>query len=199
MDKTGNPLPPIVRNMITSGMDEKHDIETMRKVMLLNSLSITGVIFMIPLGIVAFVQGNSPLGFIDHFASLIMILNILYLRRSRNYQIACYVGIVITGVLYLYLLATGGVNNTAHVWYYTFPLVSSFLLGSKRGAIATIFLLMLAIIFFAVNFDLPYLTHYSKDFIIRFIPSFIIVFIFSYAFEYFREKAQEKLTSKKMN
>ena len=42
----------------------------------------------------------------------------------------------------------------------------------------------------------PYLTHYSKDFIIRFIPSFIVVFIFSYAFEYFREKAETKLTSK---
>ncbi|MBT8490194.1 MAG: response regulator [Deltaproteobacteria bacterium] len=196
MDKIENRLSPIVRNIITSGMDEKHDIETMRKVMLLNSISITGVIFMVPLGIVAFVQGNSPLGFIDHFVSLILILNILYLRRSKNYQIACYVGIVITGILYLYLLATGGVNNTAHVWYYTFPLVSSFLLGSKRGAVATILLLMLAIIFFAVNFDLPYLTHYSKDFIIRFIPSFIVVFIFSYAFEYFREKAQEKLTAK---
>jgi len=141
MDKMENCLSPIVRNVITSGLGEKHDIETMRKVMLLNSISITGVIFMIPLGIVAFVQGNFPLGFIDHFASLILVLNILYLRRSKNYQIACYVGIVITGILYLYLLVTGGVNNTAHVWYYTFPLVSSFLLGSKKGAVATILLL----------------------------------------------------------
>ena len=89
MDKRGNRLSPMVRNIITSGMAEKHNVETMRKVMLLNVISITGVIFLVPLGIVAYVQGNSPLGFIDHFAALILILNLLYLRRSGNYQFAC--------------------------------------------------------------------------------------------------------------
>jgi len=186
----------MVSDIITSGMGEKHHIETMRKVMLLSIISITGIIFLVPLGIVAFIQGNFPLGFIDHFAALILIFNLLYLRRSENYQFACFFGIAIAGILYFYLLVTGGVNNTAHVWYYTFPLFSSFLLGSKKGAVATILLLFLAIIFFAVDFDSPYLTHYSKDFIIRFIPSFIVVFIYSYAFEYFREQAEEELTSK---
>jgi len=196
MDKRGNRLSLMVRNIITSGMGEKYDIETMRKVMLLNSISIIGVIFMVPLGIVALVQGNSPLGIFDHITALILILNILYLRRSENYQFACSSGIAIAGILYFYLLATGGVNNTAHVWYYTFPLFSSFLLGSKKGAAATILLLILAILFFAVDFDSPYLTNYSRDFIIRFIPSFFLVFVFSYAFEYFREKAEGNLTSK---
>ncbi|MDY6791242.1 MAG: response regulator, partial [Thermodesulfobacteriota bacterium] len=118
------------------------------------------------------------------------------LNWGENYQFACVFGIATAGILFFYLLATGGVNNTAHLWYYTFPLFSSFLLGSKKGAAATMLLLLLAIIFFAADVDLPYLTHYSKDFIIRFIPSFIVVFIFSFAFEYFRETAEEKLTSK---
>jgi signal transduction histidine kinase len=196
MDKRENRLFPMVRNIITSGMGEKYNIEIMRKVMLLNVISITGVIFLVSLGIVAYVQGNFPLGFFDHLAALTLTLNLLYLRKSENYQVACTFGIAITGILYFYLLATGGVNNTAHVWYYTFPLISSFLLGSKKGAVATILLLILAIIFFAVDFDSPYLTHYSKDFIIRFIPSFFLVFIFSYAFEYFREKAEGSLSSK---
>jgi two-component system, cell cycle sensor histidine kinase and response regulator CckA len=196
MDKRENHLSLMVRNIITSGMGEKYNIETMRKVMLLNVISITGVIFMVPLGIVAFVQGNFPLGSIDNLAALVLMLLLLYLRRNGNYEIACFYGIAITGTLYFYLLVTGGVNNTAHVWYYTFPLISSFLLGSKKGAGATILLLILAIIFFAVDFDSPYLTHYSKDFIIRFIPSFFLVFVFSYAFEYFREKAEGNLTSK---
>ena len=155
MDKKENRLSLRVRNIITSGMGEKHNIDTMRKVMLLNSISITGVIFIVSLGIVAFVQGNFPLGFIDHIAALILILNMLYLRRSKNYQFACYFGIAITGLLYFYLLATGGVNNTAHVWYFTFPLASSFLLGAKKGIVATMLLLILAIIFFAVDFDSP--------------------------------------------
>jgi signal transduction histidine kinase len=177
-------------------MAEKYHIETMRKVMLLNVISIIGVIFMVSLGIVAYVQENFPLGFFDHITAFILLLNVSYLRRSGNDHFACLLGVGITGLLYFYLLATGGVNNTAHVWYFTFPLFSSFLLGSKKGAVATILLLLLAIIFFAVDFDLPYLTHYSKDFIIRFIPSFFLILTFSYAFEYFREKAERNLTSK---
>ena len=177
-------------------MDEKHNFETMRKVMLLNVISITGVIFLVPLVIVAYVQKNLALGFFDHSVALILIINLLYLRKSENYQLACFLGIAIAGILYFYLLVTGGVNNTAHVWYFTFPLFSSFLLGSKKGAVATIILFFLAIIFFTVEPHSPYLTKYSRDFIIRFIPSFFVVFIFSYAFEFFREKAQENLTSK---
>jgi len=186
----------MAENIITSGMGKRYNIETMRKVMLLNVISITGVIFLVPLGIVAYFQGNLPLGFFDLLTALILILNILYLRRSENYQFTCFFGITIAGILYFYLLITGGVNNTAHVWYYTFPLFSSFLLSSKKGTVATILLLVLAVIFFAFDFESPYLTNNSKDFIIRFIPSFIVVFIFSYAFEYFRETAEGNITSK---
>ncbi len=196
MESIENRLSPMFRNIMTSGMEGKYDIGTIHKVRLLNFISITAVIFLIPLGIVAFVQGNSTLGLFDHFAVLIVILNFFYLRRSENCSFACIIGIAIIIILYAYLLATGGVNNTAQLWYYTFPLGASFLLGSKKGAIATSILLIFAIIFFAVDFDSPYLTHYSKDFIIRFIPSFIVVFIFSYVFEYFRETTASKLTAK---
>ena len=115
MDKKENRLSPIVRNIITSGMGKKYNIGTMRKVMLLNIISITGVSYLVPFGIVAYVQGNLPLGFSDHFTALILILNLLYLRRSENYQFTCSFGTAITGLLYFYLLVTGGVNNTAHV------------------------------------------------------------------------------------
>lgn len=117
MDKRKKSLSYTVKNIITSGMGEKYNIETMRKVMLLNVISITGVIFLVPLGIVAFVQGNSTLGYIDQFAALVLMLNLLYLSRSHNYQSACFFGITIAGILYFYLLVTGGVNNTASLWY----------------------------------------------------------------------------------
>ncbi len=196
MDKRENRLFSMLRNIITSGMGEKYTIETIRKVMLTNVVGITGVFFLVPLGIVAFVQGNIPLGLFDCCTALILTFHILYLRKSHNYQLAYFFGISLAGILCFYLLVTGGVNNTAHVWYYTFPLMALFLLGSKKGAVATILLLILAIIFFAVDFDFPYVTHYSKDFKLRFIPSFIVVFIFSFTFEYLRETAEEKLTSK---
>jgi signal transduction histidine kinase/CheY-like chemotaxis protein len=197
MDIKLNRAHPLVKNILNSGMGEEYNIEIIRKVMLTNVIGIIAFIYLLPLGTLAFVQENYPLGIMDHSVALILLLNIFYLRKSHNYQFACSFCIAIAGILFFYLLATGGVNNTAHLWYYTFPLISSFLLGSKKGAVATIILLIFAIIFFAADFDTPYLTHYSKDFIIRFIPSFILVFVYSCAFEYFREKAEENLLSKK--
>jgi signal transduction histidine kinase/CheY-like chemotaxis protein len=177
-------------------MDETDAVTTLHRVMLLNFISITFLVFTIPLGVVAYLQGNLPLGLMDHTVALIVLLNTLYLRRSANHRLACLIGVTITMVLYGYLLVTGGVNNTAHLWYYTFPLGSSFLLGAKRGAAATLILLLFALTFFALDLDAPHLARYSLDFIIRFIPSFIVVIIFSFGFEFFRETAETKLLAK---
>jgi len=187
-----NHLSPLWRNFLTSGMDEKENIEAMGRVMLINVISSTGVIFLIPFGMMAFFQGNSLLGMMDCFVAVILLLNFLYLRKSHNFQFACLFGMTVVGGLFFALLVTGGVNNTAVLWYYTFPLISSFLLGSKKGALATFILLFLAILFFVLDLDAPFLAHYSKNFILRFIPSFIVVYIYAYAFEYLREQATGK-------
>lgn len=196
MNRNENRLYSIVENLISSGMSRNHDIEIMRKVRLSNIISLIGILFLAPFGIVASIQGNLNLGLLDFFAALVLISLMIYLRKSQNYQFASILGISLTGLLFFYLLITGGINNTAFVWYYTFPLVASFLLGSKKGAIGAALLLVFAIIFFVANSNLPYLTHYSEDFLIRFIPSFVVVSIYSYAFEYFREKTQRDLTAK---
>ncbi len=96
MAKKENRLSPLFRNILTSGMYERYNVEIMHKVMLLNFISITCIIFIVPLGIVAYVQGDSLLGFSDHFVALILILNLFYLRRSENYQFACFFGIMRT-------------------------------------------------------------------------------------------------------
>ena len=88
-----------------------------------------------------------------------------------------------------YLLFTGGVNNTAHVWYFTFPLIASFILGSRPGLAATLVMLVPAVAFFMWENPPSPFTNYSRDFKLRFIPSFLVVTAFAYFFERTREKA----------
>jgi len=171
----------------------------MGKVILINLISLQGIIILLPLGLIAFIGGNYLLGLIDYLAGLTLILNIIYLRKSHQCQRACLIGTSISGGLFLFLLVTGGVGNTGILWYYTFPLFAAFLMGSKRGAIATMLLFIPAVLFFVLEgrvWNAPFITHYPLDFVIRFIPSFIAVFICAYAFEYFRELAQSELTEK---
>ncbi len=183
-------------NIITSGTHNAGGIEVTRRVILINIISAIGIINLILLGIVARTQQNYTLWLLDHSTAIILFLNLVYLRRTGNYRLVCYVGIVFTSLLYYYLIFTGGVNNTAHVWYYTYPLIASFLLGSRKGAIASLIQLFPVLLFFSLD-NLPEIfTTYSWDFKIRFVPSFIVVASFSYASERMREVTQKKLETR---
>jgi signal transduction histidine kinase len=186
----------LVKNIIASGMYEKHDIEINRKVIMINLLSIIGIINLISLGIVALVRDNNTLGAFALFVAGILIINLLYLRKSGNHIFACYFGITFAAALFFYLFITGGPKGTGHLWYYTFPLFAAFVLGSKQGAVVTLVLFFAAILFLATDNVLPGFATYSLEFKVRFILSFSVVFAYSYLFENIREKTQQKLTWK---
>jgi signal transduction histidine kinase len=151
-----------------------------------------GIIFLLLLGTTAFIQKNILVGTADSAVALILLFNLIHLRKKHNYTMASIFGITVVALLFIYLFAKGENNNTAHLWYYTFPLFSFFLLGSKRGAIATLMILTMPVALFLFDKRLPFLAQYSFDFKMRFIPSFLVVVIFSYAFENIREKTQKQ-------
>jgi PAS domain S-box-containing protein len=185
-----------IQNIVTSGRDEIFGIEVKRKTILINIICIIGILNLIPLGILAFIQNNLTLGFFDLIVAAVLI-TILYCLRITGYHIFfSYFGVSFAGALYVYLFATGGVYNTGHLWMYTFPLFTSFLLGSKRGAIVTSNLFALAILIFLIEDYSPIITTYSKYFKIRFITSFFVVFALSFFYEHIREKTQQQLAQK---
>jgi len=185
-----------VKNIITSGLGENTDIEIMRKTIMINIMCITGIVNLIPLGTIVFIEGNLAIGFCNFTLALVLTVLIFYLRRGGSLLTASYIGICFCASLYVYLFLTGGVSNAGFVWYYTFPLFASFLLGSKRGAIATVLMLLIVVLVFITDYDSPYLMNYAFDFKVRFISSFLIVFAYTYLFESTREKAQQKLLQK---
>jgi two-component system cell cycle sensor histidine kinase/response regulator CckA len=191
-----NRIKELMKDFVSSGTHDDYDVETARKIMMINVVSVIGIINLVPLGTLAFTQGNAPLGFLDFVLASVLIVNLLYLRSSKNYVVSSYLGISFAGFLFVYLFVTGGQNNTGHLWYFTFPLFASFLLGSKRGAVASVVLLLPVIWLFATPEPSPSLSVYPTDFQVRFIPSFLVVLGYSYAFENIREKTQHKLTLK---
>ena len=186
----------LVKNIITGVIYEKHDNEINRKVIMINLISIIGVMALIPLGIVALGQDNNILGAFDLSVAGLILISLLYLRKSGNLIFACYIGISFTAALFFYLFVTGGPKGTGHLWYYTFPLLAAFILGSKQGAVVTLVLFFAAILFLATDNVLSGFATYSLEFKVRFIFSFSIVFGYSYLFENMREKTQQKFTWK---
>jgi PAS domain S-box-containing protein len=186
----------LVQNVITSGMDQEYEIEITRKIIMINLISIIGVINLIPLGIAAFFQDNNTLGVFDLFVAGLIFINLIYLRKSQHLIIASYIGISFTALLFFYLFVPGGIKGTGHLWFFTFPLFAAFLLGSKQGAIFTSVLFFAAVLFFATDSVWSGFATYAVEFKVRFILSFSVVFAYAYLFENIREKIQQKLTSK---
>jgi len=68
-----NNIKQLIQNIITSGMDNKYDIELKRRTILINIIGIIGIINLIPLGILSIIQGSTTLGFCDLFVGLVLI------------------------------------------------------------------------------------------------------------------------------
>jgi diguanylate cyclase (GGDEF)-like protein/PAS domain S-box-containing protein len=128
------------------------------------------------------------------FLASILIGNILHARRYQHYTFNIYLGISLVAVYFVYMFLTGGVNRSgAFIWYYTFPLMSFFILGSKRGAAATILVVLPVIGLFLLKNPPSFFVNYSVDFKIRFISSFFLVFVLSFLFEYSQERNRQEL------
>lgn len=186
-----------IRNFTNGSREVNIDVEIKRKTILVYVISLIGIMALIPLGILSFVEDNRTLGYFDVSVAVILIVNCLCLKKTGYHIYYSYFGLAFVGVLFIYLFVTGGANNTGHLWYYTFPLMTSFLLGSKRGAILTSMLFTIAIFLFFLEDYSSIITTYSKSFKIRFVFSFLVVSGMSYFYEYAREKAQQKLVRQK--
>ncbi len=169
------------------------DSELIRKMMLIYGIAITGIFFLVVLGIITVIQGKTFIGIMDLFMALLLAVLVINMHYTSHFLVSSYIGIFFIYLLFLYVFVTGGVNKTSYMWMYSFPLCSHFLLGARKGAIATLLLFIPSAIFLLLGLYNPEIQLYSAAFTLRFIPSFLIVFLFSFMFEKSRENAHEKL------
>ena len=197
MGNTRKKIANYIARIFPIGDELSEAFDQKRRLIMLYIISVVAIATLVPLGIVAYVQDNTTLGLCDHFVALFLAVNLLYIVKSGKIKAPSIIGVSIAGALFVYLFTTGGVNNTGHLWYYTFPLFSAFLLGAKGGAIATLILFGSALLFLGISpQNSEFFTTYDNEFLIRFMPSFLVVFAYAYTFETLREKAQGKLISK---
>ena len=86
------------------------------------------------------------------------------MRKTGKHEWSVYSGVGCTGGLFFYLFYTGGVDHSGHLWIYTFPLFSFFLLGAKKGTIATFLLLGFSLLFLSLGEDFQSGTIYTVRF-----------------------------------
>ncbi len=196
-------LKDFLQMRITLFFDEFHihsqSREESRRITLFLILSSIGILFLSIFGTIDFIQGRYLITYIVIAVATILILNLLDFRKRKNIPFNIHIGISCVSLLYIYLYVTGGVHNSSFVWYFTYPLITCYLLGSKRGAIVSTTMTLPVVIMIFIRTESTFIAHYDLHFTIRFLAAYIVVSFFAYSFERNGEKNRKELHGLNMN
>ncbi len=171
------------------------DFEDRRRVALHITLSLIGIVFLILFCIIAVIQGNAPLAAADIMAALVLSANLYDLRKRKKVRFNIIFGLAIISLLYIYLYTTGGTAQSAFVWYFTYPLIACYLLGSVYGVLASLLMLLPVIVVFFIGSSFPFIADYNPNLEFRFIGAYLVVGFFAHVFERHGEKNRKELRS----
>jgi len=165
-------------------------VNEQRRIALLVLLSIVGILFLIIFSIVAYLQGNPILSILDLLTATVLTLNLRDASLRKRFNANIKVGILFVSVLYIYLYVSGGIGGTAFVWYFTYPLIACYLLGSRQGGIVSALMFIPVITLALIAPSHVFFAQYSLTFVLRFIAAYVVTCAFAYLFERTRELSE---------
>lgn len=194
--KSGN-LKQWLWNMFSSGLSIDYDLEVLRKIFLLNLSILVGSFFLILLGTIEFIIQDYFLGVVDLVFFFLLLWLFIYLRKTRKYYFVSLIGATITGGFFFFYIAYGGVGNTAYVWSFTYPLVTIFLLGTRKGTVFSLIFLLMACAVFVLEPKVSFFTSYDTYLKMRFIPAYLTIYFLAFIIEKTRDIVSARLKTAK--
>jgi PAS domain S-box-containing protein len=172
-------------NLFAGGLSPDTDLETLRKIFLLNSMIFTGGIFLVLLSTAEFIMHDYCLGVMNSVFFLFIACLFLYLRKTKDHYRVSLIGITICGFFFLSLTAYGGIGKTTYLWSFTYPLLAVFLTGARKGSFFALGLLLMTVVIFSVGS--PFFASYDKFIKIRFVPAYLTIYLLAFIMERTRE------------
>lgn len=167
--------------------------DDVRRVFIINLFSSVGVVFSVPLGGGAFLNGEFFFGFCLLVMASLCMANHIYLRQTHNYAVAGNFVIYPLYILMIFLIYSGGVKGTGHVWIYCVPAVALFLQGLRRGLIelALFTIALVYVLYFTDNHFAEF--GYDPSLKSRILFSLMVVIFLSAIYEYCMSRFNEEL------
>ena len=178
----------LFNKIIFSGLNETHenDIDAQRLVLVINLYCIVGTLYLILFSIQSFITHQFELTTILALCAFFAISNSLYLHHTGNYKRAGDIVVIMTIILFLHLISTGGIDNTGPLWSYTLPPLALFIYGLSKGSLAlSVFILVSMLLMFFPDNGIQS-TNYSYNFKVRYFSTFFGVCLISFICEYSR-------------
>lgn len=183
----------VIRNILFAGFVEEQSADVRKQILISSMFSLVSITFLFLFGIDNILGGNHTLAVVVLSISVVIGFNYVHLRRSGNYHISSMTIVIVMIFLSIYLLCTGGTNNTGPLWFYIIPSLIFYILGLRRGLVTLSLLLsFVAILLYFPGHPLL-LASYSTDYINRFLASLFSVSVIAWAYEYSREDGRREL------
>ena len=178
--KNGNDIDPF---HLSESLSSYGKIESSRK-RLINSLFCgLGSFFLFSFGFNAYAEGLIGLAGFTLTSAILSLAVFIYQKITGDSEKAGYGVVYICVSLFLYLLVTGGYNNSGPLWCYALSVLILFVLGEKKGGVVNGLLIFYMVVAF-IGDDSPLLaTSYPQDFKLRFLATFIATLIMAVAYE----------------
>lgn len=167
------------------GLHGKIEPGKLNRIILINAFSFISLIFLIFYAFLGLFNRTFILSGILFAVAFLDLLNIIKLIRSRNIRFSEYFLVTLFSVLIFYLLINGGPWELGYIWSLTFPALSLVLLGLKRGSLASLVYLVIAMILVIPDYSFVEM-NYTGGFILRFSTAFVVIFLLVYSYEYLR-------------
>jgi len=183
-----NQLSRFFRKIIFSGLNKNHenDIDAQRLVLIINLYCIVGTIYLLPFSIQSFISNQLKLGITLALCAFIAITNSVYLHNTGNYKRAGDIVVVMSTILFLYLISTGGSDNTGPLWSYILPPLVLFIYGLSKGSFVLSLFILASITLMFIPDNGILTTDYSYNFEVRYFSTFLGVCLISSICEYSR-------------
>ncbi len=184
-------------NLLCSGTYPEKSLEQCRRIISLNGIIFAGIIVLIVFGIHAFLSGYQVIAAVDLAAIAVFLTIALILYKTHNYDVSAGIAITTLGMLLLYFVVSGGVENVGYLWSFVFPLVAIFLLGIKNGTLVICAFFIVVALFFITGVPQGS-AEYSLNIKYRFIGLFISISFIAFFAEFvnnlFENRIQENNT-----
>ncbi|MCZ2721751.1 GGDEF domain-containing protein [Marinomonas sp. 15G1-11] len=179
----------IIHNYAFGGLSGEDLSEQSRRILLINLFCLVGVLFTLPHGILAFIDGDMMIAASTLSIASLYTFNHIYLRLTFNYEVSSNIILYPLFMLMFFLLYSGGVAQTGFVWIYCIAPVAMFLHGLKRGLIEITFFLIILILIFLFPNEIGATYNWSAELKKRIVYSFLVLGFLSAFYEYSRMKS----------
>jgi len=148
-------------------------------------------IFYIPIlfifGVLHLNDGNYPIATAEFTTAVILAINLLYLKRSREITLVGEIFLGTLAVISLIIFADGGYAHTGSIWASLFPLVALYLQGVRRGLywILSHFITLCILSYYIYNHTLP--AGYPPEVLQQNILVYLVVLVLAYLNERLKE------------